>query len=194
MNVATGPSLEVAEVLVACVRRWGVTKTTLDDVAREARCSRATVYRSCPGGKDRLVHDVVSVRLAHLLDEVARAVTAAPTLEDALTAALVGSTRRLAAQPAFSYVLEHERALLLPHLAFHGFDRLLATTIEHLGPALAVHLDEPTARRTAEWLTRIVASHILTPSAELDLTDEAAARRYTRAHLLGGLARPAPVR
>ena len=36
---------------IRCVSRWGVGKTTLDDIAREAGCSRATIYRVVPGGK-----------------------------------------------------------------------------------------------------------------------------------------------
>jgi len=33
---------------VTCFARWGTTKTTLDDVAREAGVSRATLYASSP--------------------------------------------------------------------------------------------------------------------------------------------------
>ena len=34
----------------ACVARWGLAKTTVEDAAREAGVSRATVYRYFPGG------------------------------------------------------------------------------------------------------------------------------------------------
>ncbi len=33
-----------------CVARWGLAKTTVEDAAREAGVSRATVYRYFPGG------------------------------------------------------------------------------------------------------------------------------------------------
>ena len=33
----------------SCIARWGTAKTTLDDIAREAGCSRATIYRLFPG-------------------------------------------------------------------------------------------------------------------------------------------------
>ena len=38
-----------------CVARRGLRKTTLDDVATTAGCSRATIYRAFPGGKDVLM-------------------------------------------------------------------------------------------------------------------------------------------
>ena len=42
-------SARVLDGALACVARVGLGKTTLDDVAREAGCARATVYRCFPG-------------------------------------------------------------------------------------------------------------------------------------------------
>ena len=42
-----------------CVARWGLAKTTVEDAAREAGVSRATVYRYFPGGRDELLSAVV---------------------------------------------------------------------------------------------------------------------------------------
>jgi hypothetical protein len=48
-----GPAEQrVVDALLACIARWGVSKTTVEDVAREAGISRATIYRLFPGGKD----------------------------------------------------------------------------------------------------------------------------------------------
>ena len=51
----------IVDATLRCVGRWGLAKTTLDDVAREAGCSRATVYRLFPGGKDSLFGTLVNV-------------------------------------------------------------------------------------------------------------------------------------
>src|SRR3954447_11197066 len=68
----------VIDAALRCVARWGIAKTTLDDVAREAGCSRATVYRVVPGGKDGLIEAVATreatrffAALAQRLDAVA---------------------------------------------------------------------------------------------------------------------------
>ena len=51
----------VLDATLTCIARVGVAKTTLDDVAREAGCSRATVYRYFPG-KQPLLDAVVDAR------------------------------------------------------------------------------------------------------------------------------------
>ena len=42
----------VLDAVKACCERWGMAKVTIDDIANQAGCSRATVYRLFPGGKD----------------------------------------------------------------------------------------------------------------------------------------------
>ena len=55
-----GPRQRILEATYACVARWGLSKTTVEDAAREAGLSRATVYRYFPGGRDELIDAVVS--------------------------------------------------------------------------------------------------------------------------------------
>ena len=43
-----------------CVARFGIAKTTVEDVVKESGVSRATVYRVFPGGKDELLRAAVS--------------------------------------------------------------------------------------------------------------------------------------
>ena len=46
-RLSSRPSVEAraGAALLTCIARYGLAKTTLDDVAREAGCSRATLYR-----------------------------------------------------------------------------------------------------------------------------------------------------
>ena len=48
-----------------CCERWGLAKVTIEDIANEARVSRATLYRMFPGGKDVLFE---ALRLRELED------------------------------------------------------------------------------------------------------------------------------
>lgn len=176
------------EASLRCVARWGVAKTTLDDVAREARCSRATVYRSFPGGKDPLFAAVVDHEVARLEQVVSEAVEAAPDLEDAVTAAVTSLARHLAGHRAFRFLLEHEPGVVLPHLAFHELDALLARVAGVGGPLFARFVSSPQeAGRLAEWVARIVISHTCSPAAGVQLTDETSVRHLVRTFVLPGL-------
>ena len=49
-----------------CLAHQGTAKTTVDDIAREAGISRATVYRVFPGGKGEILAAVVDTEMARL--------------------------------------------------------------------------------------------------------------------------------
>src|SRR2546421_10161061 len=72
------------DAMLGCMSRWGVTKTTLDDVARRAGCSRATVYRVFPGGKESLLEATVRSEVVRFLGIEAAALEACDELEDIL--------------------------------------------------------------------------------------------------------------
>ena len=174
-----------------CVARWGLAKTTVEDVAREAGCSRATLYRAFPGGKDAVFAAVAEVEHGRLEQAVASAVTAADDVEDALVGAITAVGRHLDGHQVFQFLLAHEPGLVLPHLAFHELDALLARVRAVGGPLLERHLGPETAARTAEWAARIVISHTCSPSAGVQLTDDVSVRRLVRAFVLPGLLIPA---
>src|SRR3954470_4336525 len=87
----------ILDAAVACVARVGVAKTTLDDVAKEAGCARATVYRAFPGRRAVLRAGLareVAARGANVLDAAAGADTLAGSVEAVvLTAAVTFKTR-----------------------------------------------------------------------------------------------------
>ena len=65
----------ILDAATALVARWGVTKTSLADVAKEAGCSRATLYRSFPGGKQQLFAAVGHRELAGYVDAIVEMAT-----------------------------------------------------------------------------------------------------------------------
>ena len=65
---------------LACVERWGLAKTTIEDVAAEAGLSRATVYRYFPGGREQLISETITWEVAGFFARVAQEVAAEPTV------------------------------------------------------------------------------------------------------------------
>lgn len=162
------PALDrrLADAALRLVARYGLAKLTLDDVAREAGCSRATLYRYYPG-KQALLAAVVATETARLragLDEAMGEVT---TLEEALSAAAGFGAREFAGHAALQFLLAHEPGSVLPHLCFAGADRLLALMSEAVAPHLGRFLPTLAARRVGEWLARIVLSYGCTPVTDL---------------------------
>lgn len=180
-------SARLVEAALRCVARWGVAKTTLDDVAREAGCSRATVYRTFPGGKEALFAAVVAAELARLELTVALATADADTLDGAIVAAITSVARHIEGHAAFQFLLAHEPELVLPHLAFHELDALLARVAGAGTTLFGRFLGPDEAARLAEWATRIVISYTCSPSAGVQLTDGASVRRLVEAFVLPGL-------
>jgi AcrR family transcriptional regulator len=189
-DVHEGPRARIVGAALRCLARWGLAKTTVEDVAREAGCSRATLYRAFPGGKDAVFTAVADAELARIEGAVARAVEATDDLEDALVAAITTVGRHLDGHAVFRFLLLHEPELVLPHLAFHELDTLLARVRAFGGPLLERHLAPDDAARTAEWVARIVISFTCSPSAGVQLTDDSSVRRLVRSFVLPGLLVP----
>jgi AcrR family transcriptional regulator len=72
-----------------CFTRFGVAKTTLEDIATEAGVSRATVYRYFEGGRDEIILGVVLREGKEFLAALGRRVQREETLGDAIVEGVV---------------------------------------------------------------------------------------------------------
>jgi AcrR family transcriptional regulator len=163
---ATERILDAAMVLVA---RWGVSKTALGDVAKEAGCSRATLYRAFPGGKQHLFHALAARELDTYVGAIIDAIDAADELADALTRGMVVAARLVRDHDGAQFILEHEPELFLPFLGFRQVDLLYRHTADAVGPHLERFVPADRAAWAAEWSARLFISYLFNPQADLDL-------------------------
>jgi AcrR family transcriptional regulator len=177
----------IVDAVLRCIARWGVAKTTLDDVGREAGCSRATVYRLFPGGKDGLMEATARFELARFFAAIAARVHGAETLEDALVAGMAEAGSRLLGHDALQYLLAHEPEAVLPRLAFAEMDQVLRTASDFAAPHLARWLSPDDAARAAEWVVRLVCSYAMTPGEGVAIDDEGSVRALVRTFVMPGL-------
>jgi AcrR family transcriptional regulator len=177
----------IVEAALRCIGRWGTAKTTIDDIAREAGCSRATIYRLFAGGKDAVLSAVASSELERFFAGLAGRMEAAETMEDVLVAGITEAGRRIRDHSTLQFLLANEPETIVPHLAFKQAEALLGRASAFGAPYLARWLDLPGALRAAEWSARIVLSFGSCPAPDVDLADETSVRRFVATFMVPGL-------
>jgi AcrR family transcriptional regulator len=181
-----GTAARILDAAVACIARVGVSKTTLDDVARAAGCSRATLYRYFPG-KPAVLGALVAREAVVLAAALQAASADAESLGDAVVAIVVAAAGWLASQPALNFVMAAEPELLLPHLAFDGADRVLRAAAPVVAPSLERFVGADASLRAGEWLARMILTYVCSPTDAVDLADPSSVRRLVTDFVVPGL-------
>lgn len=173
----------ILDAAMVCLGRFGVAKTTLDDVAREAACSRATVYRYFPN-RAAVVDAAVSSEIDRVTEAVVASADDCATLEDALTEMFVTAARRIVTHTALQRALDLEPEVVLPALSFEGGDQTFAEAVHRFGPVMTRFLGSDRAPRAAEWSTRVLLAYLHPDRSPFVMTDPAAARALVRRHVI----------
>lgn len=183
----SSPRVRVVDAALRCLARNGLAKTTVDDVARDAGMSRATLYRLFPGGKDAVIRAVVETEASRLFSSLGAVMGEAPDLETLLVRVILDAAGQLSSHEAIAYLLAHEPGTILPHLTFSGLDRVLRVTAAFAAPYFGRWLEPEEAARAAEWATRIVISYLVCPDDDVDLTDARAVERLVALFVVPGI-------
>lgn len=177
----------ILESTYVCIARSGLGRVTVEDAAREAGVSRATVYRHFPGGRDELVRETVGHEVVHFFLDLAEAVAHATSLGDVLEEALLHAHAAVADHEVLQKLLATEPDRLLPNLTVEAH-RLLPPIAAFLAP----HLERQHLRSgieveaAAEYVARMVLSLVGAPG-RWDLTDRDEVSELVRTELLAGL-------
>lgn len=181
---------QIADAGYRCIARWGVSRTTMADLAREAGVSRATLYRYFPGGREQVFAQSINDAVVAFFTELLEAVEGAASLEEMLEIGLPRAHRQVAEHEVLQAVLRNEPEALHPALddavasVRQEMAAFLTTQLEVHGVAGGVAIEE-----AAEYLSRMLLSYMGSPG-RWDLANPAEVSRLVRAELLGGI-RPA---
>src|SRR3954453_21083806 len=94
------------EATYRCVARFGIGKTTIEDIVKESGVSRATIYRQFPGGRDELLLETTGWELANYFNELADHVREAPDLAQLLEQGLVHAHQSLGRHEVLRKILD----------------------------------------------------------------------------------------
>lgn len=170
---------------VRCIGRWGVNKTSLDDIAREAGCSRASVYRSFPGGKESLLQDVVANEVTVFFEAIDGQLRQAAHLRDLLLRGVGEALSRLRGHEALAFLAEFEPDRLVFTPSIEGIGRVMPPAVTFAAHHLERFLPPDVAPQGAEWVVRIVLSYAMCPPLSPSGVDDESA------HVVDGLLMPA---
>jgi AcrR family transcriptional regulator len=178
------------EATERCLRRSGIRRTTMTEIAREAGVSRAWLYRHFPDKPSIIVTTLSRTDERFWADAHAR----------------VSAAQGLAAQVATAVQLsrEHEPGALLLQLKADepgAYADTVGTGLRQMMPGMAVFWhpylraarDRAEVRadldvaRAAEWVMRIVLSLVTVPGDAFDAEDPAAVRGFVDDFLITGL-------
>ncbi len=181
----------IVEAAYACVARRGVAKTTIEDVAREAGMSRATVYRAFPGGRDEVVNATVAWATLDFFGRLYERIQGAESLEEMMERGIMFAYRSIVEHEVLQRVMQTEPDKLLPILTVEsnrirdGIAAVLAPYLGQRGLAPGVDLED-----AADFLARMILSYISAPG-RWDLDDPDQVARLVRSELLAGVVDPA---
>ena len=176
----------------ACFSRFGVAKTTLEDIAGEAGVSRATVYRYFEGGRDEIILGVVLREGHKFLESLSRRVQREETLGDAIVEGVLYTVAAVRKN-------EHLALLFAPEVAGHttsiagASTALYELTGDFLRPIFddaraAGHLREDVvAEDAAEFVLRMILS--LLSVAGPRQRSQAKEREFLRTYCAGAIVR-----
>lgn len=166
-------ALDVRERIVnaaeECFARYGVGKTTVEDIAAAAGVSRATVYRSFAGGRDEVILAVVLRDLRRFLDRLAVRLGQEQSVSDAIVEGVVDAVAFVRGEPRVAALLTPEAAGHTQAAVAGAAGSILAVCVDLVRP----HFDaaqrenllraDITVEGAVEFLFRIISSMIVMP-------------------------------
>jgi AcrR family transcriptional regulator len=176
---------------LACVERWGLAKTSLEEVAQQAGLSRATVYRYFPDGREQLISETIAWEVGNYLDRLAEVTAPEPDLEAKLVRGLVFGHRAIDEHALLQRLLSTEAELFLPDL-----QSVMSVMEELVRRGIRVALEAAPVRpgldldQAAAYITGLLLSYLGSPG-QWDLGDEQAVRRLVQSQFLAGVLVPA---
>lgn len=162
----------VYEAALRCFARHGVTKTSIEEIARIAGCSRATIYRHCKS-KNAIVAGAIRWEAGKFFSALQQRLEGVNTFEELFVECALTADEFIGGHRVIPTIVEGEPGLLLPHLALDA-SLVVRVSTEFLTPfierlMLREDIDRDDPAEVAEWIVRTILGFLLVPSLRFDL-------------------------
>jgi AcrR family transcriptional regulator len=164
-DVRTTTRERILDAMFEAVLDFGLSRTTVEDVAQRAGLSRQTVYRYFPS-KDHLVLELVLREEEKFIEGTRAAFSSETDLEVAMERAMAFTLRFAREHPLLDRLLATDAETFLPYLTTRGLP-VIARARDAMVDLIAErhpHLDTELLRGTFDLATRASLSYIVTPS------------------------------
>lgn len=185
------------DLLAAAARRFvavGLRKTTMEDIAREARAGKATLYRHF-ANKDAVIDALLEREAARFERALRRAADDEDDAAARIEAAFLVGVRFFVEHPVMVRGRDEEPAILLPRITANGGPmverglHLFADLIREGVEVGELRQVEPVS--AAEVVVRLILSYFAFPPMHVAVDDPEEAREFAHGLVAGGLrARP----
>ncbi len=161
----------------------GLRKFSMEEIARQAKIGRATLYLYFKG-RDALISALVQSELARYFAGIQQVVDQYDGADDRLVHGFAQAYRLLRHHPALTTVLRVNPEILLPYLIAE--DSLALNLARGFVDSTFNQDDLPAAARApfAEYLSRAIHSLILIPGGVLNIDSPSGPEDYARTFLL----------
>ncbi|MEO5873532.1 MAG: TetR/AcrR family transcriptional regulator [Streptosporangiaceae bacterium] len=190
--VANAPATSYERIVDAaeeCFARFGVAKTTVEDVALSAGMSRATLYRNFGGGRDELILAVFLRDVSRFFDQITERLTGQLDVPAAVVDGIVDAVVFIRHEPRIAGLLAPEVVGHTQTVVNQASERVLRLCADRVRPYFSLAQEAGLLRPgtevegAVEFLFRIIASLSLSP---LTRTDEET-RHFLRTYVLPSL-------
>jgi AcrR family transcriptional regulator len=157
----------ILDATFAAVRDFGISRTTVEDVAQRASVSRQTVYRYFPS-KDHLIVALVLREEELFIDGTRRAFASDDGLETAFIRAITFCLEYAREHPLLDKLLATDQETFLPYLTTRGQPVIVRAreAIMELVVERRPRTDAEFIRSLLDAAIRATLSYILTPSEQ----------------------------
>jgi TetR/AcrR family transcriptional regulator, repressor for uid operon len=181
------------DLLVAAARRFvavGIRKTTMEDIAREARAGKATLYRHF-ANKDAVIDALLEREAERFARRMERAAAEQTDAAARIEAAFLAGVRFFVEHPVMTKGRDEEPGILLPRIIANG-GPLVVRGLELFGELIAEGVEAGELRRVdpqaaAEVVVRLILSYFSFPPMVVRVDDPDEASAFAHALVAGGL-------